>query len=132
MNAKDDDRYLFEMANVHKSDSKLPVNLYFIGCGEATYHDAIHVKVQLNRDDRVDPDNLAALEFLTTPGHKTISDIRWVYPDSTQSEISDCDLDRIVCYVKKNWDTVVKHWCGELTDKQFLSAMPEETNRCYT
>ena len=119
---------LFEMANVHKSDSRLPVNLYFTCNGDAgvASHNALRIKVQRTRGDNVDPNSLSPLVFHTTPGYERITEIKWVGREPKKSEISTSDLNRIIRYIKQNWEIVVKHWCGELNDRQFLAAMPEE------
>jgi len=116
------------MANLHKSGSGLPVNLYFTCNGDSniTNHNSLRIKVQRTRGDAVDPNNLSPLVFHTTPGYATITDVKWVEQEPKQSEISSSDLNRIIRYVKHNWKLVVDHWCGKITDKQFLLSMPEE------
>jgi hypothetical protein len=123
-----DDGFLFEMANLHKSESRLPVNIYFTcnGDSEITNHNALRIKVQRNRGEKVDPKNLAPLVFHTTPGYETITDIKWVGRAPKESEISKSDLNRIIRYVKKHWGIIVKHWCGEITDRELLLTLPQE------
>ena len=124
-------QYLYEMVNVHKFDSKLPVNLYFTCNGGIgiTHHNALRIEIQQTKGEEVDFKNLNSLVFHTVPGYKQISDIEWMERAPKKSEISDSDLNRIIRYIKQNWDTVVKHWCGELNDKQFLLLMPAESNQ---
>jgi hypothetical protein len=124
----DSDGFLFEVVNVHKKDSKLPVNLYFTCNGDIyiANHNALRVKVQTTKSEKVSAKNLSPLVFITTPNYETILDIRWVGEAPKNSEISDSDLNRIIRYVKENRDIIVKHWCGELDDKEFLNLMPSE------
>ena len=126
INSPLDDDLLFEMVNLHKSDSKLPVNLYFTpnGAETITQHKSLRIKVQRNRSDKVDRGSLNPLVFHTTSDYGEITKIEWKGKPPKKTEISKSELDQIIKYVKDNWDTVVKHWCGEMTDKQFLLTMP--------
>ena len=122
---------LFEMANLHKRDSKLPKNLYFTCGGDhnITNHNALRIKVQMDNGESLNPGNLATLVFNTTPDYGRIIAMKWVGDKSKVSEISASDKTRIIRYIRSNWDTVVNHWREEINDKEFLDLMPSEKRR---
>jgi hypothetical protein len=101
---------------------------YFVLLGDLniTNHNALRVKVQATKSEKLDSRNMNPLVFITTPNYVKIIEVKWVGAEPKKSELSDSDLNRIIRYVKQNWDIVVKHWCGELDDKEFLNMMPDE------
>ena len=120
------DTFLFEMANLHKTDSKLPANVYFTCNGDVriTKHNALRVKIQGDKGERVNPDRLFPLVFHTTDNYDEIVDVKLTGKALKASDLSKSEIDQIVSYVEQNWEIVVKHWCGELTDKQLLQLLP--------
>ena len=126
INKKNDD--IFTMVILNKIDSKLSTNIAFTCNGDAnvTNHNALRVKVQRTKGDQVDSKSLSPLVFITTPNYREILEVKWIGKAPKKSEISDSEFNRIVKYVRVNWEMIVDHWCGRLTDREFLERMPSE------
>jgi hypothetical protein len=112
---------LFEMANLHKRDSALPVNLYFTcnGYNNIKNHNCLRIKVQQDNSNNVNENNMSELVFKTNENWD-ILDIKKV----GKFKISDSDLNTVINYIKSNWSIIVDHWIGKIYDKDFLIAMP--------
>lgn len=98
---------LYEMASVSKTDTGLPYSLWLDSAGTSrnTQHNEIRIKVDVNGDripvivDKVNP-------YIPASVNKTIPEF---------SVIKD--------YIIKYYDVFVKHWKGELTDRQALNQL---------
>jgi hypothetical protein len=114
-------KFLFEMANLHKQYSNLPVNLYFTGNGYRNIknHNCLRVKVQQDKSNSMHPENLSSIMFMTGDNWDILN-----YRKVGKFKISNSDLNTIIDYIKDNWDMIVKHWIGELPDRDFLINLP--------
>jgi hypothetical protein len=111
---------LFEMANLHRKESNLPVNLYFTGNGfhGITCYNCLRVKVQQDIADRVDETNMSVLVFKTNENWDILN-----IDKVGEFKLRSRDLNKIIKYIKYNWNTIVNHWVGKLTDYEFLSVL---------
>ena len=97
----------FEMANLRKQESGLPYDIWLdsIGCARNTHHKVMRIKVGVG--DELIPVIIASQR-----------DIRPLRPFRMENEI--------VSWVVHNYDTLFKHWNGELSDRQALNLLSKD------
>ena len=104
---KIEEELLYEMASVSKEDTGLPYKLWLdsAGTNRNTKHNEIRIKVEVDGDRIpviVDKEN----PYISKSVGKTIPNFK---------EIQE--------YIVKYYDVFVKHWNGELTDRQALNML---------
>lgn len=97
----------FEMANLGKQESGLPYDLWLdsAGCTRNTHHKVMRIKVGVGDE-------------LITVVISSKRDIRPLRPFRMENEI--------VSWVVHNYDTLFKHWNGELSDRQALNLLSKD------
>lgn len=97
----------FEMANLRKQESGLPYDLWLdsAGCTRNTHHTVMRIKVGVG--DELIPVIIASQR-----------DIRPLRPFRMENEI--------VSWVVHNYDTLFRHWNGELSDRQALNLLSKD------
>lgn len=97
----------FEMANLRKQESGLPYDIWLdsSGCTRNTHHKVMKIKVGVG-------DELIPVVIYSK------RDIRPLRPFRRESEI--------VSWVCDNYDTLFKHWNGELSDRQALNLLSKD------
>ena len=97
----------FEMANLRKQESGLPYDLWLdsAGCARNTHHKVMRIKVGVG--DELIPVIIDSQR-----------DIRPLRPFRMENEI--------VSWVVHNYDTLFKHWNGELSDRQALNLLSKD------
>lgn len=97
----------FEMANLRKQESGLPYDIWLdsTGCTRNTQHKVMRIKVGVG--DELIPVVIASQR-----------DIRPLRPFRMETEIASW-----ICY---NYDTLFKHWNGELSDRQALNLLSKD------
>lgn len=94
------DDELFSMVNVRGRSSGLPMNCWIGPRGHARH--AARIKVQMNHNERFEPDNLAVVS-VTDP------------PQVIEGQLDAADLDRVRRYIALNRQAILEHW-AEQTD----------------
>ena len=97
----------FEMANLRKQESGLPYDIWLdsSGCTRNTQHTVMRIKV--GAGDELIPVVLSSKR-----------DIRPLRPFRMKNEI--------VSWIFDNYDTLFKHWNGELSDRQALNLLSKD------
>lgn len=100
-------RTCFEMANLKKQESGLPYDIWLdsAGCKRNTPHNAMRIKVGLG-------DELIPVVIYSK------RDIRPLRPFKRENEI--------ISWASDNYDTLFKHWNGELSDRQALNLLAKD------
>ena len=97
----------FEMANLRKQESGLPYDIWLdsAGCTRNTQHNVMRIKVGVG-DELI-------LVIITSQ-----RDIRPLRPFRMENEI--------ISWASDNYDTLFKHWNGELSDRQALNLLSRD------
>ena len=97
----------FEMTNLRKQESGLPYDLWLdsAGCTRNTHHKVMRIKVGVG-------DELITVVIYSK------RDIRPLRPFRMEN--------KIVSWVCDNYDTLFKHWNGELSDRQALNLLSKD------
>ena len=97
----------FEMANLRKQESGLPYDIWLdsAGCKRNTHHNVMRIKVGIDSE-------------LVSVIIASQRDIRPLRPFRMENEI--------VSWVCDNYDTLFKHWNGELSDRQALNILSKD------
>lgn len=92
------------MANLRKQESGLPYDIWLYSAG-CTHHNVMRINVGI--DDELIPIIIASQR-----------DIRPLRLFSRENEI--------ISWVSDNYDTLFKHWNGELSDRQALNLLAKD------
>ncbi|MBO5752255.1 MAG: hypothetical protein J6S69_01020 [Proteobacteria bacterium] len=97
----------FEMANLRKQESGLPYDIWLdsAGCTRNTQHNVMRIKVGVG--DELIPVIITSQR-----------DIRPLRPFRRENEI--------ISWASDNYDTLFKHWNGELSDRQALNLLSRD------
>jgi hypothetical protein len=95
------DDELFSMVNVRGRSSGLPMNCWIGPRGHARH--AARIKVQMNHNERFEPDNLAVVSVEDDP------------PQVVEGRLSTADLEQVRRYIALNRQAILDHW-AERTD----------------
>ena len=97
----------FEMANLRKQESGLPYDIWLDSAGSTrnTQHHVMRIKVGVG--DELVPVLLSSQK-----------DIRPLKPFRGENEI--------ISWASDNYDTLLKHWNGELSDRQALNLLSKD------
>lgn len=97
----------FEMANLRKQESGLPYDIWLdsAGCTRNTQHNVMRIKVGVG--DELIPVIITSQR-----------DIRPLSPFRRENEI--------ISWASDNYDTLFKHWNGELSDRQALNLLSRD------
>jgi hypothetical protein len=95
------DDELFFMVNVRSRSSGLPMNVWIGPRGHARH--AARIKVQMNHNERFEPDHLAVVSIEDDP------------PTVVEGWLSATDLEQVRQYIALNRRAILDHW-AERTD----------------
>lgn len=105
---------LFDMANIDKRDTKLPVNIWVDSSGSSrkTKHMLPRVKIQkqINNDNRVS--NLVPVSISQNPA---------ILKGTT--DLTAKQLNEVFDFIKRNYVVFMKHWNDEITDRELLTSL---------
>lgn len=99
-----DDSYLFEMSNLRKNETGLPVNIY-ISDGRSYGNKIPRLKIMLSTSINMDPHNTVSILI-----KKNITEDDIIGYDKVPSKIFNSVKD----YINLNYDTLIKFWDGEI------------------
>lgn len=104
---------LYEMAKVSKKDTNLPYDLWIDGAGKdrKNTHHSPRIKVDVNHE---------LVPFLIDENNPDI-------PESVKKNGTSSfkDIELIKQYVKEYYDIFMKHWNGEISDREALNSLNE-------
>lgn len=105
---------LFEMSNIRKSESGLPVNIYVSSGGSANKRHGPRINVMTNSGDRFNP-------------HQTVSVIlkRGITSDDVigYDTLPQDVLQSIRTYVDLNYLTLIQYWNDEISTMEMLNQL---------
>lgn len=113
---------LFEMSNIRKKDTGLPVNIWLddIGSERNVKHNLPRLKIQGNYKDRVS----SKTELISV----SISDDPQVLVKRPNLEISSSDLKEVLEFIKVHKDTLLGHWNGDLSTSDVLAIFKDHSD----
>ena len=101
-----------EMANIPKDEyRKLPVNMWIEANHNKSKHGPI-VKIQNNKSTNVQSDEFISISISKTPKVK-----------AGKSKLKAKDLNFMLKVVADNYDLLIDHYNGKITDRQTLNAL---------
>lgn len=105
---------IFDMANIDKRDSNLPVNIWVdsAGSNRHTQHDLPRVKIQKSANTDNSSSNLIPVSISTSPQ---------ILSGST--ELTGTQLRKVFEFISRNSDILIKHWRNEITDRELFSKL---------
>jgi hypothetical protein len=105
---------LFEMSNIRKSESGLPVNLFVSSGGSVNNQHGPRIKVMVDSATRFDPSNNVSIMLKKDI---TADDV------VGYAVIPNKILDRIRDYINLNYDTLIKYWNDEISTKEMINLL---------
>ena len=99
-----DDTYLFEMSNLRKHETGLPVNIY-ISDGRSYGNKIPRLKIMTSTSDNMDPHNTVSIMI-----KKNITEDDIIGYDRIPSSV----FSAVKKYINLNYDTLVQFWNGEI------------------
>lgn len=105
---------LFEMSNIRKKTSGLPVNIYVSSGGSVNQRHGPRIKVMTNTGDRFNP-------------HETVSVM--LKQNITQDDVIGYDqlppdiLNDIREYINKNYDVLIQYWNDEIDTTEMVQGL---------
>ena len=103
---------LWEMANIHPIESGLPSELQSLAKGKDRVSHAARVKVMTP--------NFGWVSIQIEPEVKLPSSMQ--HKNFQNQDLKN--IDAAIEYIKMNRDLFMKHWNGEITDKELLNSLP--------
>lgn len=103
---------LWEMANPHPNDTGLPSMLQSLYDGKHRVSHAARVKV--------DTPNFGLVPIQIDPEVKLPKSMQ--HKNFQNQDLKN--IDAAIEYIKMNRDLFMKHWNGEITDKELLNSLP--------
>lgn len=109
---------LFEMANLTKALTGLPVNLWMDSSGieRGTKHNSFRLKMQNDYGDKASPSELIPVSIDKDNPEILIN---------TQLNIKKKDFKKVADFIVHNYDLLSAHVRGELDDVQLIDALKE-------
>jgi hypothetical protein len=105
---------LFEMSNLRKSETGLPMNIYVSSGGSVNTQHGPRIKVMVSTSDKMDPYDTVSvmLKKDITPadviGYKRL-------PESV--------IGVLRTYININYDTLIKYWNDELSTTEMIAQL---------
>jgi hypothetical protein len=105
---------LFEMSNIRKSESGLPVNIYVSSGGSVNRQHGPRIKVMRSRVDRMNPYDTISVMLK----HDITADDVIGYDQMPQDV-----LTKVREYVNLNHDTLLAYWNDEISTSDLISRL---------
>lgn len=104
---------LYEMANIDKRDTNLPVNIWVHSshCGKKTAHHLPRVKMQKFANNDNSESNVVPVSISLHPK---------ILVTNCKLGISKSELSKVFNFISNNYDLFMSHWNCVITDKQLL------------
>jgi hypothetical protein len=105
---------LFEMSNIRKSESGLPVNIYVSSGGSVNKQHGPRIKVMINASDRFNP-------------HQTVSVV--LKQNITQDDVVGYEqlppkvLEPLRNYINLNYDLLMAYWNDQISTKEMVMGL---------
>lgn len=105
---------LFEMSNIRKSESGLPVNIYVSSGGSVNKQHGPRIKVMINAGDKFNP-------------YQTVSVI--LKQNITQDDVVGYEqlpqkvLGPLRDYINLNYDVLMAYWNDEISTKEMIMGL---------
>ena len=111
----DEDEELFEMSNVRKIDTRLPVNIWLDdhGVSRNNTHNLPRIKFQANKADKVNGKGIPISIDKVKP--EILIDN---YKDFT--ELNNYEIGQVKNFIIRNYDLSMKYWNQEIYITDFL------------
>lgn len=105
---------LYDMAKIDKRDTHLPVSIWVDSSGgnRNTRHNLPRVKIQKDKNNDMSSGNLIPVVL-----NKGNIDIKGKTNLTTQ------ELTQVKQFLQRNEHLILKHWVGEITDKELLNSV---------
>lgn len=115
---KESDDWLFEMVNIKKQLTGLPVNIWLDehGASRGTKHNEPRLKFQEDRADKVHGRGIPI----------SISDKPRVLVKTFKAEIGESEINQVKEYIVKHLDLLLKHWYQEIDTDEFKELVKKE------
>ena len=105
---------LFEMSNIRKSESGLPMNIYVSSGGSVNMRHGPRIKVMNTSADKFNPNSTISIIL-----KKDITDDDII---GYQSITAD-ELKKIRQYINLNYDTLLAYWNDEISTTEMATAL---------
>ena len=109
---------LYEMANIPKSDTHLPYDIWVDSSGRFRNNKHFEPRIKIHFDDNLIP-------FLIDKDNSSI-------PDSVKQQLGFDKIAKqrlIELWVKNHYELLMKHWKGEISDRELLNQLYIEDNK---
>lgn len=105
---------LFEMSNIRKSESGLPVNIYVSSGGSVNTRHGPRIKVMVDTGDRFDPRHTVSVLLK-----------RDITADDVvgYEKLSMSVLDAVRNYINLNYDVLMAYWNDELSTSEMINGL---------
>lgn len=113
----DESEELFEMSNIRKKYTRLPVNIWIddVGAYRQNKHYEPRIKFQADRADKV---HESAIPISISKQPKILIDNYKEYTD-----LNNYEIGQIKNFIIRNYDILIKHWNQEIDSDQFKKLM---------
>ena len=105
---------LFEMSNIRKSESGLPVNIYVSSGGSVNTRHGPRIKVMVDTGDRFDPRHTVSVLLKRDV---TVDDV------VGYEQLSSAVLAAIRDYINLNYDVLLAYWNDELSTSEMINGL---------
>jgi len=110
----DDLDNLFEMSNIRKSESGLPVNIYVSSGGSVNKKHGPRIKIMSNTADKFDPYQTISIIMKKDITADDVIGYARVPPET---------LKQVRNYVNLNYDTLLAYWLDEISTGEMIQRL---------
>ena len=111
---------LFEMSNIRKNESGLPMNIYVSSGGSVNHQHGPRIKVMPTSANNMNP-------------HQTVSVMlkQNITSDDVvgYSQLSSDDLSEIRNYINLNYETLIQYWEDTISTAEMISKLKKLENK---
>jgi hypothetical protein len=105
---------LFEMSNIRKSESGLPVNIYVSSGGSVNHQHGPQIKAMIDNGDKFNPHNTISILLKKDITKDDVVGYELVSPDVV-SAIRD--------YINLNYNILLAYWNDEISTKEMIMGL---------
>lgn len=108
----DESELYFEMANLKKDKTRLPVNIWVdeIGSGRNLKHYIPRIKFQSTKSDKAQ----SGIPI-------SISKKPEILVDNYETDLNNYEIGQVKNFIIRNYDLLMKHWNQEITTEELIN-----------